>query len=206
MYFTNLAHDGMSMSPDEVLTLEKKLSIESNNLEYRAKLLGYYWLHQTNIKSLIPKHQEQLFWILDNIPESPIAGIVPMTLNLKAKPEIYKKAKDIWLKEVSDTNKISLLSNAANFFRLQDTEIAIKLLKKLKSIEPDNPHWPDYIGQFYISMIHQHKNKQKQKVLAKEALIYEKEAFEMFPTEEEKFYKLSSLADLSRRAVWGWVL
>ncbi len=197
--YETLTHDGMNMNPPELALLEKKFSKDSSDLSDRAKLLVYYWLYQSKEKKYISKHQEQVMWIIDHIPQSPLAGMVSMSLDNPEDASVYQKVKKKWLVLVEDTKNITLLRNAAYFFRLQDTELGIKLLKRVAKLEPENYYWVDIIGDFYSTMMQREENASVQRTLVQKALRYKKDAYAMTTSEQKQFYMLSDLVDLSWR-------
>src|SRR5207245_76843 len=62
--------------------------------------------------------------------------------------EVYQQAKQLWLRHLhEDANNLTLLDNAAQFFLLHNPMLAESLLQKGATLEPDNPHWAESLGQ-----------------------------------------------------------
>lgn len=160
MQLIKLARQGWGISPDQASRLEESLSRDPNDLAAQAQLLGYYFaaggrlspevLHEARLRHIL--------WLVQNHPESELAGISEATIDPAGGPLAdragYEKVKALWLEQVkANPNTVMVLANAAWFFKLPDKPTAAGLLMHLRSIDPGNQSWSTHLGMVYAGAI-----------------------------------------------------
>ncbi len=139
---TKLALEGTKLSNKEAAKLEEKLGKNPDDLSTRTMLLGYYQLKAFQSKEVRKERQKHVLWVIQNCPESEIAGTPYAMLDPVLDGKVYSQAKKLWLKQVeSHKENTAIIGNAASFFYVYDKGTAEDLLKKGKTLEPQNPEW-----------------------------------------------------------------
>ena len=184
------AMHGMRMSAADAKGLEDEISKNPEDLSARAKLLGYYFMKQRSSSDVRDAYRGHVLWIIEQHPESEIAGTPYCELDGISDPDGYHDAKALWLEQTKKHGKEALiLGHAAQFFFLHDKELAEKLLQQAKDFEPKNPKWSDLLGHLYAL---QHQGGSGAKALA------ELERAESVDTSDES--KSVRLVDLAKTA------
>jgi tetratricopeptide (TPR) repeat protein len=197
---TKLALKGRELTNKEALKLEEKLRKNPDDLSIRTMLLGYYDLKAFKLKDARKARQRHVVWIIQNYPESKIAGLPYTNLDPLLDGEKYYEAKKLWLKQV-ETHKenTAIIGNAANFLLLNDMDTAETLLKKAKALEPRNPKWSERLGHFY-SLGMREKSDKSRKEAASKSLEQMEEALNLTTEDNQRFYMLGDLAMIAFEA------
>ncbi len=116
--------------PTEVAEgLEERLEQDPENVEIRAKLLGYYFLRQFHNPAYKERRARHILWIVEFMPESGLA-FLPY-IRLDTDQDAYEKARLLWLEHVSRGEASrELLENAALFLSSRDPELALQLWER----------------------------------------------------------------------------
>jgi beta-lactamase regulating signal transducer with metallopeptidase domain len=146
-----LLNKGFHVTPDEAAKLEAQLAADPDNLDVRALLLSYYT--QQMIRSPRDAH---LLWLIAHHPEadifrlgSELTSLSPgyPALNTLAQQE---QARTLWLQQAErfprDTR---VLANAALALKGVDGRSSVNLLRRARSVEPNNPEWVDWLAAVY---------------------------------------------------------
>jgi hypothetical protein len=160
MQLIKLARESWGISPDQASRLEESLSRDPNDLAARAQLLGYYFATGGRLspEGLHEARLRHILWLVQNHPESELAGISEATIDPAGGPLAdrtgYEKVKALWLEQVkANPDTIMVLANAAWFFKLPDKATAARLLVHLHSIDPGNKSWSTHLGMVYAGAI-----------------------------------------------------
>ncbi|MEW6736267.1 MAG: RNA polymerase subunit sigma-24 [Acidobacteriota bacterium] len=95
--------------------------------------------------------QQHIFWIINNHPNSPIAGLPQAIIDKNHEKEAYEQAKILWLKHVENNkDDIAITGNAAKFFFKDDQLLAADLLAKMEQLDPKNVEWYNLLGIIYF--------------------------------------------------------
>jgi hypothetical protein len=63
----------------------------------------------------------------------------------------YAEAKDLWLQQVKNQpTNTTVIGNAARFFVVNDKQLCERLYKEAQRLDPDDPIWPERLGQLYL--------------------------------------------------------
>ena len=190
----SLALAGGELSDAAAQQLENTLKQTPSDLSIRTKLLGYYLLHEFQSESARKVRQQHVLWIIQNHPESEIAGLPEAGLNPRLNGEAYEQGAKLWRQQVTDHSKnAAILRNAAAFFLLSDHAFAEDLLKKGAVLEPNNPYWPEQLGHLY-SLESRRKSESDMKQSAATALKNFETAYALTTSDREKSYMLDDLA------------
>ena len=143
-----LATQGNSLTVNEVQQLEEKVKIKPDLLRVRIKLLGYYFTRYHYSKELQKSRQKHILWIIQNYPESEIAGTPYVSLNPIIDNGAYTRAANIWLSQIGkDSTNTAILGNTASFFMIYDKDLSEKLIKQAISLEPNNQKWQELLQE-----------------------------------------------------------
>jgi len=147
--------DGWTLTADEAAKFETAVEREPENLLVRVRLLSYYTQYMAH-PELRNKH---LLWLIEHHPDSDVfqlgnvvTAIAPDYSGLNS-PDI-ERARALWLQQTeryADNPKV--LANAATVFSAPDGRIAFELLKRLRSLEPQNPEWLDWQAAVYATAV-----------------------------------------------------
>ncbi len=154
---SQLAREGYALSREDAEKLEDKLRSNPDDLDTRARLLGYYFARSLRLSGAavtLEARRRHIFWVIQNRPDAEIAGISEMTIDPAghslADPEGYQQARALWLKQVEAyKSNTAVLAHAAKFFQLHDKELAEDMLKRAQALEPRNPEWSASLGYLY---------------------------------------------------------
>jgi tetratricopeptide (TPR) repeat protein len=183
----NLALSGSELSEAEARELEKQVENNPDDISSRTRLLGFYFLKQTESETIRKLRGAHILWFIKNRPDSELAGTPYVQIDEVSDP-VYGEAKQSWLEQVQkDPSDSKILENAANFFTLTDKSESESLLIKGYEIEPSNYNWPNKLGDLY-SLQHEFGKAFEQ---------YEK----AYGLPLNEFQKLSLLQELSKTAV-----
>ena len=135
---------GRELASEQAAALEQHLTANPQDLNARARLLGYYFGEHRSDRTRQTQH---VLWFIRNAPESevlewPETEIMPMF-----DPEGYAEAKEAWLRQLENEPRNAVfLKHAANFFALTDTALSSQLLARGGELDPSNPHWAQERG------------------------------------------------------------
>lgn len=192
-----LLMEGSKLSQKEVKNLEDQLKANPKDLSSRTELLGYYFQKQFESGHFRQARQTHILWIIQNRPESEVAGLPQVQLNPLLDGETYDKAKSLWLEQTKIRDKdLTILGNAANFFLLSDGNLAEELLKKAQSLDPDNPEWSERLGHLYALKMRR-KSPDLKREEAVNSLRQMENALDKTTKVVERFYLLTDLAKMA---------
>ena len=195
-----LAMQGRKLSSQEVKKLEEKLEANPEDIISRTRVLGWYSQKRFSSEPARKERQKHILWLIQNRPDTEIAGKPEAELDPILDKEAYYEAKKLWLEQVDKHNKnTAVIGNAANFFLIHDRDIAEELLKKAQALEPENPEWSQRLGHLYALDAHHVPAESKTSAAAKSLKQFEK-SLSVTTSEREKFYKLADLAKVSFEA------
>jgi hypothetical protein len=141
---------GMKLKAEEAESLEKQVEKDHNDITSRTKLLVYYFREQVVDQSAREARQKHILWLIMNSPESEILATPYGVLSTYIDKEVYSQGKKAWIDQLKkNPDNLKLLENSANYFQLYDRELAEKSLQKARSLDMDNPKWPEKLGHLY---------------------------------------------------------
>ncbi len=180
---------GRRLSADQAGALEAAVTNHPDDLSARTQLLGYYFGRQHSSPEAKTARQKHIFWIIQNQPEAVIAGLPYSSLNVILDGDAYSQAKQLWLEQTKAHDQSpKILGNAAQFFLINDRDLAEGLLKQAQTIEPKNPKWPDALGHLYAL------SEGGDKSAAAKSLAEFEKAQADDVSESARFYRLDDLA------------
>ncbi len=141
---------GDQMSPQDKVALEERVAKQPDDIESRTRLLGYYSIKGRQDADARPAVERHIVWLIENAPESEVLGTPYGQIHKLRNPEGYVRAKDAWLKAIKTSpDNATLLWNSAQFFLLNDRQLAEKHLIRGQTVAADDPRWPAALGQLY---------------------------------------------------------
>jgi hypothetical protein len=163
----SLSIKGRTISTDEAQSLEQMLVKDPSDLASRFTLISYYGTHFEE-KAMKARKCEHILWTIENIPGSPLLHHFPQARLYKV-DKCFVQGNELWLKQV-ETNKgnLDVLRNAIDYFLIPEKEIAEKFIRQGAAAEPQNPEWPQKLGQLYSLQLNSAKAEVR-KQFAKDA-------------------------------------
>ena len=195
-----VAMHGRDLTAKDAEKLEEQLKNEPNDPVTRAKLLGFYFPLRFTSEQAKQPYSQHVFWVIENKPDSNIAGSPYTGLNQILEGQAYLQAKKLWLQQIDkDPNNPMVIGNAANFFLLNDSNLAESLFKKAQSLEPKNPKWPQSLAHLYtLRATHQAPSAQSES--SQESLKQMEKSLDLATSELEKFYTITDLVKYAYNA------
>ena len=184
---------GHELGAKEAEELEATVTKQADDLSSRTKLLGYYFGIRPKSDEARSKQLGHVLWIIKNHPEAVILGLPYAGINAILDPARHQEVKKLWLEQIeAHPQSAAILGNAAKFLILSDNKLAEEWLKKAANLAPNDPQWPDQLGQLY--------SLRSEADSAAKALV----AFEKAQAAEQedvfKFYRLDKLAKAAFKA------
>lgn len=193
--------EGHSLTPEAAAAQEKVLAAHPDDPAAHGRLLGYYsatrfdvpWLHSA-------AYAQQIFWFIRNDPEEPFFWGEPNVLLLRRdNPAGFEQGKTLWLKQIAaHPSRTAILSNAAKYCLQSDDETAERLLRRAETLEPNNPDWPQQLGQLYELQSTMHSSVRPEP--ARKALAEYEAAFNLSTSDITKDFLLTNLATTAYNA------
>jgi thioredoxin-like negative regulator of GroEL len=191
-----IAMSGGNLSAEEAADLEERLEQDPHDISTRIKLLGYYFRRVFHDKAARKAKQGHVLWLIENAPESDVLATPFGELNPILDTEAYQKAKKMWEEHIEgDPENLAILRNSAEFLLSHDRPLAEQSLLKAKALDPENPEWPESLGQLY-SLYMNTPSKGKREDMAAKALEEYELAYEL-STEMCRGYLLEDLAKVA---------
>jgi hypothetical protein len=197
--FTHYSLAGSKLNTEQAAELEKKVAANGEDIESRAKLLGYYSRPRLTKEDARRAAQVHILWLINNRPADYLAG-TPYTCIFKQLDEPrYVEAANAWegqLKKHPDDMKI--IENAANYFLLSDIERAEELLRHAMELEPKNAKWAEQLGKLYQLKAMKQKDGEAKQSFGSAFELQEKALRDK--QGQERFYQLPEVAMFAYRA------
>lgn len=187
------------ISEADAKALEDGLKKNPDDLVAREKLIVYYF--QTGIgtrnSELEGRREQHVFWLIENHPESELAGSPEASIDLSGGTEGsegYQHAKQLWLDQTTKhSSDARVLRNASRFFSMMDRKVGKELLDKAYVLNPDDAETISLQTQWYNSewiFAHSHDDK---KAAAQKALSFQEKLLSK-ANPQERFYALDEAA------------
>lgn len=185
------------ISAHDAAALEQGLTANPDNLAAREALINYYFLEMIKSRTadLEEKHDRQVFWLIENHPESALAGSPQASITPGAdSTEAYQHGKQLWLEQVENhPDDQAVLRNAAQFLTALDGKTARDLLEKAWALDPGDAQTSSALAQSYELERMQVPSLDEKETLAKKVLSLRESALEK-QDGEGRFYQLGDLA------------
>jgi tetratricopeptide (TPR) repeat protein len=194
MQHEHLLRQGRELTAERAEELLKKADADPKDLESRLPLLSYHFFQRLRSKESAKIHSDLVLWLIENHPDSRVAGDPEATLYSYRATEAYGKAKALWLEQVKKHNKSALVqANAARFFLLEDPSTAEELLKQAQALEPTNAEWAAQLGRLYALRSHGESDEDRRKS-ARQALVEFEKVLDLDKDPPTRFYLLGEVA------------
>lgn len=139
------------MSAEQAALIEKKVERNPRDVDSRTKLLGYYFSKQFQDPAVRKAKEKNVLWLIENAPDSGILGTPFGQLDATLNGAAYFQGKKAWEKQLKeDPKNLKLLENSANYFKLNDRELATASLQAAQAVDRKNPKWAEALGQLYL--------------------------------------------------------
>ncbi len=144
-----LALLGNRISAEAINEYEAASRSEPDDIGIRILLLGHYSRTRFVSEAAKMARRAHVLWIIEHAPESHIAG-TPFAGLSDENDAAYERARQLWMSQIeAHPNNTAILGNAAGFFTLCDKTKCGELLRRAKTLEPDNPNWSQRLGHLY---------------------------------------------------------
>jgi hypothetical protein len=160
--YVTVAREGYRLSKAEAEALEAHLTNSPDDLQARAKILGFYFRGPARTiygpAAAIVSRRNHILRLVRHHPSSELAALSEATIDRAghslADREGYDELSALWREQVgSNGANVGILRNAAKFFQLSDKAYSVSLLKQAQRLEPGNRKWPAKIGYVYALAI-----------------------------------------------------
>ncbi len=197
---------GKDLSSAQEAWLEHEVRAERHQLAARIMLLASYFTSRE--PELRVKRAAHIRWLIGHYPHLSITGTPDALLLNREEPELYKSARELWLKAVDDRkSNAAVLGNAARFFLLNEPERAASLLHDAQTLEPENTQWHELLAHLHtLSARHgtaeqrAHRYRQAMVELEMAEQIRSAHSGVMSQHEEQKLNLLSRVYAMPHRA------
>src|SRR5271168_2906284 len=95
-----LALTGLRSNADDIKKLRTRWKSDSENIELRVPLLGFYYRARLGSEPAIRKHFEQVLWFIDNHPTDFVANAGVFLDLYHCKPKEFAEATEHWKKQI----------------------------------------------------------------------------------------------------------
>jgi hypothetical protein len=154
-----LIENGASLSAADADMLERNLEQRADDLDARARLLGYYQgLERERFAvasmgekvallrdgaSRHPARARHALWLAAHAPRAPLAG--HDLVHFRMSDAIYAELSGIWRRHAAaDPPDATLLAHAIAFFWTENPFFADGLLARAEELFPADPRWPRF--------------------------------------------------------------
>lgn len=146
-----MALQGSGISVTEANQLEQHLQTHPNDVEARARLIGYYGQRRLDSSSARKARYKHIMWFIQNRPHDAFAGTGFCDMDPVIDGDAYYRARDLWLQQVNKHPKnVQVLANACAFLTLNDRPKAIELAKRIQSMQPNEPQHALRLAHLYM--------------------------------------------------------
>lgn len=143
---------GWKTTPAEAAQLESQLASHPQDVAARTRLISYY--HQQMIAAPRARH---ILWLIENHPEaevfliaSDITQMAPGWHGLNNAAD-WEKARMLWLRGAEQfPSRPTVLANAAQALPAEDS---LRLMQRLRSLEPSNIVWTVNLAGVYAHAV-----------------------------------------------------
>jgi hypothetical protein len=171
-----------------------------DDLPIRIVLLGYYSGKHLTSPRARGAHQAHVLWVIEHFPRSVVAGTWLAHLSEQLDDVAYRIGRTMWISLVKGNPEDTvILHNAANFLLLSDKAMCEGLLKRAKTLEPDDPLWSRRLAHlFWLERIG--KDAAARRTLAAKAQAEYEWAQGLYRDERERLDQLHHLAEAAFEA------
>jgi len=126
MKSSSLFFEAKNLTKEDVADLERSLVQQPENVTVRSELVNYYALKSG---AAMEEGRKHALWLVVNCPTAPMAS-GPIAY-LVTRDEHYAEFKEAWLTQIeAHPQEVDVLSNAAWFLILRDTDLARRLAQR----------------------------------------------------------------------------
>jgi hypothetical protein len=151
-----LMEQGSNLGLGAAQELESQLEKNPEDLNARAKLIGYYYYQwmQPGEAATKAARRKHILWLIEHHPDSPILNLAEVAIedtgNSLADPEGFKQARQLWVSQMEARKTDGpMLGNMAKFFQMTDKNLAESALLQAKAAQPQNAQWDWQLGYLY---------------------------------------------------------
>lgn len=131
--------EGRRLTSQAAEQLEGKLAQEPEDEHSRFTLIGYYCkraIWKRVDRERVMNHE---LWFIRNKPDHPELRFVVGSIVACWDSDLYELGKAAWLEHVHEgCTDVAILMNAASFFSMWDSKMAIRLVERARVLEPSN--------------------------------------------------------------------
>ena len=171
-----LSMKGNKVSDDEVKQLQEKIDLDSKDIESRIVLMSYCYRKSILDKTFREPHLQQVYWFIENYPESDTAGSHSARIDAIMNPQGFVKGMDLWEKAMqANPSSVPVLVNASRYFMFPDKAKSEALLKQAQEMEPNNVDLMTKLAHLYSLSVISERTKDGCREVSKKSLeLFEK--------------------------------
>jgi tetratricopeptide (TPR) repeat protein len=147
--WTQLTREGYRLTPEQAASLEEALAKTPEDLEARARLMGFYFAPASQSLAMaarIHARRRHIIWLIATHPDSPLLNSSEATVNPTGQylgdTEGYQAVQKAWMEAMAKNyDSPAVLGNAARFFYLSEKGLAADIYERARKLEPGNPVW-----------------------------------------------------------------
>jgi beta-lactamase regulating signal transducer with metallopeptidase domain len=147
-----LLSEGWHTTPEEAVKLEAQLATDPENIGIRSRLLSYY-----SQQVIVEPRAAHLMWMIEHHPDADIfrLGSVVTSLSFPYSPAPTtladaEKGKALWLRQVDRfPSNTKVLANAVVALLGHDGPIALELIRRARSLQPNDPQFTTWLASVY---------------------------------------------------------
>jgi TonB family protein len=144
-----LAREGYKLTKEQAAFLEQVVARMPDDLDGRAKLMGYYFgpgSQSLGAEARIQARRRHILWLIHNHPDSALLMTSESTIDPGgsglADPEGYDQARKAWIEQTAKKEASAfVLGNAGRFLYHPDKALAIQFYARARKLNPENVMW-----------------------------------------------------------------
>ena len=146
---------GQGFSAKAAAAQGRQLTVNADDYPAHLSLLGCHWNSALLNKPLssalaMPGYRQQVFWLIRNHPESLLFSRQPLGVPRRYAATAFGADKMLWQTQlIKQPDSALLLGNAAEYYLLSEKALAAQYLLRAQALEPNNPEWPDKLGELH---------------------------------------------------------
>lgn len=192
----------------KVAALEAQIAAAPHDLNLRRKILIATEIHIDGSEAAVETRTRHSFWVVENHPESGLAGEPVVFFHYSMEPDAYRRLKKLWDRQTRRfKDNPAVLGNAAAYMLMRDSPDRAQgreLMGRAKALDPSNPRWPERLASHYLDEALHGPQTPRRAVQGMASLAYEEYAryLRLEKNAETRFNNLPRIADAAWLGAW----
>lgn len=187
--------------PPELAALEAKIAAAPHDLGLRQEIIKKTMIFIDDSGAAARTRARHSFWVVENHPESRLAGEPVLFFHYSLEPDSYRRLKELWdLQTLRFKDNPAVLGNAAAYMLMRDSPDRAQgreLMGRAKALDPANPLWPERLASHYFDEARDGPQTPRRAVAGMASLAYDEYAryLKLEKDKERRFNNLPRIAD-----------